>query len=99
SGRPPCSAESRRQPWPSWRSRRGAGCDAGSVCSVIVETATEAGAGHGIGTGMTRARKLANLAGTVLPLVGLVVAITLLWNRMVGPRELVILFVGYVLAG
>jgi stearoyl-CoA desaturase (delta-9 desaturase) len=73
--------------------------DAGSVCAVIVETATEAGAAHGIGTGMTRARKLANLAGTVLPLVGLVVAIALLWNRMVGPRELVILFVGYVLAG
>jgi len=69
------------------------------VCAVIVETATEAGAGHGIGTGMTRARKLANLAGTVLPLLGLVVAIALLWNRMVGPRELVILFVGYVLAG
>jgi len=69
------------------------------VCSVIVESATEALDGHGIGTGMSRARKLANLAGTVLPLVGLIVAIVLLWNRMVGPRELVILFVGYVLAG
>src|SRR5713226_3268742 len=48
---------------------------------------------------MSRARKLANLAGTVLPLVGLVVAIALLWDRMVGPRELVILLVGYVVAG
>jgi stearoyl-CoA desaturase (delta-9 desaturase) len=66
---------------------------------VTVPIATDAGAGHGIGTGMSLARKLANLAGTVLPLVGLVVAIALLWDRMVGPRELVILFVGYVLAG
>src|SRR5947207_8997742 len=70
------------------------------ACSpVTVETATEAWAGHGLGTGMSRARKLANLAGTVLPLVGLVVAIALLWDRMVGPRELVILLVGYVVAG
>ena len=74
-------------------------CHVGTVCSVIVQTAIEAEGGQAIGTGMKRARKLANLAGTVLPLVGLVVAIALLWNRMVGPRELVILFVGYVLAG
>jgi stearoyl-CoA desaturase (delta-9 desaturase) len=69
------------------------------VWPVIVETASEAGIGHGIGAGMSRARKSANLAGTVLPLVGLVVAIALLWDRMVGPRELAIMFVGYVLAG
>ena len=48
---------------------------------------------------MSLTRKLANLAGTILPLVGLVVAIALLWNRMVGLRELTVLFVGYVLAG
>jgi len=48
---------------------------------------------------MSRTRKLANLAGTILPLVGLVVAIALLWNPMVGLRELAILFGGYVLAG
>ena len=48
---------------------------------------------------MTRARKAANFAGTTLPLVGLVVAIALLWNRMVGFRELTILLVGYIFAG
>jgi stearoyl-CoA desaturase (Delta-9 desaturase) len=48
---------------------------------------------------MSVARRLGNLAGTVLPLVGLVVAIVLLWDRMVGVRELTILFVGYLLAG
>ena len=69
------------------------------MCAVIVQTPTEAEAEHGIATGLSRARKSANLAGTVLPLVGLVVAIVLLWDRMVGPRELVILFVGYFLAG
>ena len=51
------------------------------------------------GTRVGRARLAANLAGTLLPVVGLVIAIGLLWDRMVGPRELTILFVGYVLAG
>jgi stearoyl-CoA desaturase (delta-9 desaturase) len=50
-------------------------------------------------TSASRARLAANLAGTTLPVVGLVVAIVLLWGRMVGVQELVILFVGYVLAG
>ena len=35
----------------------------------------------------------------VLPLAGLAVAVALLWNRMVGPTELLILAVGYVLTG
>jgi stearoyl-CoA desaturase (delta-9 desaturase) len=48
---------------------------------------------------MSVARRLGNLAGTILPLVGLAVAIVLLWDRMVGVRELTILFVGYLLAG
>jgi stearoyl-CoA desaturase (delta-9 desaturase) len=48
---------------------------------------------------MTRSRELANLIGIILPLVGLVVAIVLLWNRMVGPVELAILAAGYLLAG
>jgi stearoyl-CoA desaturase (delta-9 desaturase) len=48
---------------------------------------------------MTRTHKLINLAGIVLPLVGLFVAISLLWNRMVGPTELSILLVGYLLTG
>ena len=45
------------------------------------------------------ARRVVNLAGAVLPPVGLVVAIVLLWDRMVGIRELTILFVGYLVAG
>ena len=48
---------------------------------------------------MSVARRVGNLAGVTLPLVGLVVAIVLLWDRMVGVRELTILFVGYLLAG
>jgi stearoyl-CoA desaturase (delta-9 desaturase) len=53
----------------------------------------------GANAAMSVTRKLANLAGTTLPLVGLGVAIVLLWDRMVGVRELTILFVGYALAG
>jgi stearoyl-CoA desaturase (Delta-9 desaturase) len=53
----------------------------------------------GRGEVMSVARRAGNLAGTVLPLVGLVVAIVLLWDRMVGVRELTILFVGYLVAG
>jgi stearoyl-CoA desaturase (Delta-9 desaturase) len=67
--------------------------------SVFIETAIEDEAGRATGRVMSRTRRLANLAGTILPLVGLVVAIALLWNRMVGLRELAVLFVGYVLAG
>ena len=48
---------------------------------------------------MTRTHKLVNLAGIVLPFLGLVVAIVVLWERMVGPTELAILAVGYVLTG
>src|SRR5207249_3253743 len=48
---------------------------------------------------VSRRRELANLVGIVLPPAGLVVAIVLLWNRMVGPVELAILVVGYILAG
>jgi len=48
---------------------------------------------------MTRTHKLVNLAGVTLPLAGLVFAIVLLWERMVGPKELAILLVGYALTG
>jgi stearoyl-CoA desaturase (delta-9 desaturase) len=67
---------------------------------VLTKTAVEDGGwitGHG--ETMSVPRRLANLAGTVLPVVGLVVAIVLLWDRMVGVRELTILLVGYLLAG
>ena len=48
---------------------------------------------------MTRTHKAINLAGIALPFVGLVAAIVLLWDRMVGPTELAILAVGYLLTG
>jgi stearoyl-CoA desaturase (delta-9 desaturase) len=48
---------------------------------------------------LSRAHKTINLIGIVGPLVGLLVAIGLLWDRMVGPTELAILAVGYLLTG
>jgi stearoyl-CoA desaturase (Delta-9 desaturase) len=48
---------------------------------------------------VTRTHKLVNLMAIVLPLAGLLLAIALLWNRMVGATELAILAVGYVLTG
>ena len=48
---------------------------------------------------MTRSHKLINLAGIALPFVGLIVAVVVLWERMVGPTELVILLIGYALTG
>jgi stearoyl-CoA desaturase (Delta-9 desaturase) len=48
---------------------------------------------------MSRTHKIANLAGVVLPFVGLIAAIALLWHRWVGPTELALLAVGYVLTG
>ena len=46
---------------------------------------------------MSRTHKIVNLIGVPLPLVGLAVAIVLLWNRMIGPLELVLLAVFYVI--
>ena len=48
---------------------------------------------------MTRAHKLANLLGVLLPFVGLVAAIGLLWNTWVGWTDLLLLAVGYLLTG
>ena len=45
---------------------------------------------------MSRTHKIANLVGVPLPLVGLVVAIVLLWNRAIGPLELGLLIGFYV---
>ena len=45
---------------------------------------------------MTRAHKVVNLIGVPAPLVGLVVAIVLLWNRAVGPLELGLMIGLYV---
>jgi stearoyl-CoA desaturase (Delta-9 desaturase) len=46
---------------------------------------------------MTRTHKIANLIGVPLPLVGLIAAIVLLWNRAVGPLELALLVALYML--
>ena len=46
---------------------------------------------------MTRAHKIANLIGVPLPLVGLIAAILLLWDRAVGPLELGLLVGLYLL--
>ncbi len=44
---------------------------------------------------MSRKHKIANLIGVPLPLIGVVVAIVLLWNRAIGPLELGLLVVLY----
>jgi stearoyl-CoA desaturase (Delta-9 desaturase) len=46
---------------------------------------------------MTRGHKIVNLIAVPLPLVGLVVAIALLWNRMIGPLELSLMIGLYVI--
>lgn len=46
---------------------------------------------------MTRAHKIANLIGVPLPLVGLIVAVVLLWNRAIGGLELGLLLGLYVI--
>ena len=48
---------------------------------------------------LSRAYKAINLVGIVLPLAGLVIAILLLCNRMVGLTEIGILLVGYLITG
>jgi stearoyl-CoA desaturase (delta-9 desaturase) len=48
---------------------------------------------------MNRTHKLVNLLGIGLPLLGLLAAVVLLWNRGVGVTALAILAVGYVLTG
>ena len=45
---------------------------------------------------MTRTHKIVNLIGLSLPLIGLIVAIVLLWNRAIGPLELGLLIGFYV---
>jgi stearoyl-CoA desaturase (delta-9 desaturase) len=46
---------------------------------------------------MSRTHKIVNLIGVPAPLVGLVAAIVLLWNRMIGPLELALLVGFYVI--
>jgi stearoyl-CoA desaturase (delta-9 desaturase) len=46
---------------------------------------------------MSRAHKIVNLIGVPLPLLGLIAAIVLLWDRAIGPLELALLIGLYVL--
>jgi len=48
---------------------------------------------------MTRAERIANLIGVVLPLAGVIVAIVFLWNDFVDGADLAILAVSYLLCG
>jgi len=48
---------------------------------------------------MTRAERTVNLIGVVLPVLGLVAAIVLLWNRAVGWIDLALLVTTYVIVG
>ncbi len=45
---------------------------------------------------MTRAERIANLTGVVLPFVGVIAAIVLLWNRAVDLTDIAILVVSYL---
>jgi stearoyl-CoA desaturase (Delta-9 desaturase) len=48
---------------------------------------------------MTRAHKLINLAGVVLPPLGILVGAVVLWGDLVGPHDLVILLAMYTITG
>ena len=48
---------------------------------------------------MTRAERTVNLIGVVVPFVGLLAAVVLLWNRAVDATDLAIMVVTYILFG
>ena len=48
---------------------------------------------------MTRAHKISNLIGAIVPFVAFIVAIVLLWNEYVGWSDLAVLAIMYVIAG
>lgn len=48
---------------------------------------------------MTRTQRISNLVGVLVPFVGVLAAVVLLWNRAVDEIDLAILAVGYLLAG
>src|SRR5947209_3749034 len=48
---------------------------------------------------MTRSEKYANLAGVVVPLLGVLVAVVLLWNRAVDATDLAIMLALYLVTG
>ena len=48
---------------------------------------------------MTRAERYANLIGVVVPFLGVIAAVVLLWNRAVDATDLAIFAVGYAICG
>jgi stearoyl-CoA desaturase (Delta-9 desaturase) len=48
---------------------------------------------------VSRAARIGNLIGVVVPFIGVLIAIVLLWNRAVGPADLAILVVLYFVSG
>ena len=48
---------------------------------------------------MTRAAKIANVGAVIVPFLAFVTAIVLLWNSIVGPTDLALMAVMYVVAG
>jgi stearoyl-CoA desaturase (delta-9 desaturase) len=48
---------------------------------------------------MTRAAKISNVAAVIVPFLAFVAAIALLWNSVVGPSDLIVLAVMYLLTG
>jgi stearoyl-CoA desaturase (delta-9 desaturase) len=48
---------------------------------------------------MTRAHKLINLAGVVLPPLGILVGAVLLWGSLIGPHDVVIMVAMYLITG
>jgi fatty-acid desaturase len=50
-------------------------------------------------SGMPRKQRYANVAAVIVPFLGLIVALVLLWNRFVGWIDVGILVGGYLAAG
>jgi len=48
---------------------------------------------------MTRAHKISNLFGAIVPFLAFIAAIVLLWNRIVDWSDLAVLAIMYVLTG
>jgi stearoyl-CoA desaturase (Delta-9 desaturase) len=68
----------------------------GGLCAIAC---TRQAAICELGLTMTRAERIANLLGVVVPFAGVLVAILLLWNRAVDGVDLAILVTLYVITG
>ena len=47
---------------------------------------------------MTRLERNANIAAVILPFLGVIVAAVVLWNRFLGPRDLAIFALMYIVS-